>query len=232
MPSRPGISMSSSATSARCGAGRLEHVVAAARPRRRPRCRPRARAGWRARRAPSPGPRRSGRGSCRSQGQREPQPEAAAGPRARLERAVEPACPLGEAGQAGAVAVAVRAPRAVVVDLERRPPSASVVSVIAQARAPLWRTTFVVASRTAQASTLSTSAGSSARRGVDPAVDAGGRERHARAVERVGERELGGSRGPPRAPRSAPAGSRAARRSAPPARGRGRARRASPPARS
>ena len=63
MPSRPGISTSSRATSGRCSSDGRHHLVAACRPRRRRSGRARGRAGRPGRRAPAPGRRRAAAGS-------------------------------------------------------------------------------------------------------------------------------------------------------------------------
>ena len=59
-----------------------------------------------------------------------------------------------------------------------------------QCRAPLWRITLVAPSRTAQASTASTSGSSATGDALERGVDPGRRQRHPRALQLTVERRL------------------------------------------
>ena len=89
-----------------------------------------------------------------------------------------------------------------------RPRRPSARTRIAQCRAPLWRTTFVVPSRTRPGEHRLDVGGQLDVRAVELAVDAGGGERRRAPVERLGEREPAVALHCLRAPRRAPAGDR------------------------
>ena len=132
MPSIPGISTSSSATSGRCSGHGRQHLVAGRRPRRRPRGRARGRAAPTARRAPGPGrrPAAAGWGRAHPTATRRTCPwggstRVVTVPPTAAARSRRPVRPLPACARRRAPAA--RRPAAVVDDLGARPGSARTV---------------------------------------------------------------------------------------------------------
>ena len=179
MPSSPGISTSSRATSGRCSRDRRHAPRRRGRPRRPPRGRARGRAARPARRGPAPGRRRAAAGSSRHDdlGGEKPGLQRAATTTAAPDRGR----PLAQAGQAVAPGGGRRprpgpAPSSRTSALRRR--SAGPRSV----RAPECRITLVTPSRTVQANSSRSSAGtSSVEFGSSASISAAGSAVRARA---------------------------------------------------
>ena len=152
MPSIPGISTSSSATSGpELGHGR-QHLEARARPPRPPRGRARGRAGPTARRAPGPGRRPAAAGSGRRSSDGHPQHVPAGRLDPGRDRAAHGRGPLAQADQPAAVRAARAAPADALARCRRRRPRrhpgpAAPCSGVA----PLCRITLVTPSRTVHA---------------------------------------------------------------------------------